>query len=915
MAFPTTPLDLLVEMQIGGLWQNITDDVKVREDVSVTRGKSDEAGQVAAATCTMLLNNAAGKYSPRNPVGPWYGQIGRNTQIRVGVQVDPVYDAFSSSSGTGDMTFTHTPVGAPTGILVFTWELGTASGTINSVTYGGKVMSRKTFGLFTLGYNAVGSVYFLNTEVPAGPQSVVVDTNGSAIQRQVSVQSLTGGTTCEIDAQTTAYSNGIPNTNPFKNITTFKRAWLFGTLLSDLDDGSTIAPGAGWNQSVETDLGGDMVSTTRTTQVQNPGVYSTSWTAASANWAIMGVAIRAIQYRFWGEVSAFPRRWDPSGADTWVSIECSTLLRRLAQGRDPADPSLRSFIMQAPKLSRYWPLSGRKGTTYSLDIAPWSSKPSGMRFASEYNDRFQYTYGEDLGMETVGTGMALFNTTNGPIRANVAIAFANHCVDFVWQSLRLGELTVLFSDYSGFVFMIVMDGVTGKAQVSVIDPDLGPIGFALTPVLPELLDNGAHHFRFEWTYTAPDTTFTLYLDGQPVSTGSYGFQWNSFAVIRYDYIRATADYSWVNLAHVATYSSATPGGWPSISDTYEAFQAYSGEQAGERLQRLLALTGYPLQFEGTAADTVEMGPQHSEDLLSQLRDAESTDMGILAEPRDQFALKYRTLRTVTNQDAVVLNYADGEVAPPFEPLEDDLLTRNDITVTQRDGGTWRVQQNTGPLNVQEPPLGVGRYRDDVTVNVNTVEQAGVAAGWLLNRGTVDLERYPSVTINLARIAADGKTALLAQLATLDLGDRLTVSNVPGTYGLVELLILGSNETLNAFKWLLTFNCVPAAPYEVVELDDGGLSRISSGEASTLTAGVTSGATSLSVTSTAGTLWTTSAGEMPIPLMIGGEEMTVTAISGASSPQTFTVVRAVNGVAKAHSAGAVIRLKREAVWGL
>jgi hypothetical protein len=650
--------------------------------------------------------------------------------------------------------------------------------------------------------------------------------------------------------------------------------------------------------------------------VQAPGTYTVNWSAASEHWGINAIAIRAIQYRFTGEVSSFPRRWDPTGADTWVSIECSTLLRRLGQGRDPADPSLRSFLMATPKLTRYWPLSGRKGTTYSLDIAPHWGNLSRPKFSGEFGGVGNFTYGEDMGSDTIGTGMALFNTDAAPMRANVLISYANHCVDFVWQTERLGELTMLFADYSGFVWMIVFDGVTGVAQVSIIDPNLGPIGFLATDRLYPLQDNGLHHFRFEWSYTAPNTGFGLYIDGELVSSGSYGFQFAAFATIRFDYHRASAEYSWVNLAHLAVYSSATPGGWPDIADTYEAFQAYAGEEAGERLERITALTGYPLEFQGDPADTVVMGPQHAEQLLDQLRDAETTDMGILAESRERLALKYRTLRSMTNQDpAAVLNYADSEVAPPFEPLEDDLLTRNDVTVTQRDGGSWRYQKNTGPLNVQEPPLGVGRYKDDVTVNVNAVEQAGVAAGWLVHRGTVDVERYPTVTINLARLAADGKTALVNQLIDLDLGDRLVVNNVLGTYDPVDLLVLGSRDEMNSHKWLLILNCVPAAPYEVVELDDGGLSRVSSDEESTLTAGVTAGATALSVTSTAGTLWTTSAGDMPISLMIGGEEMTVTAISGASSPQTFTVTRAVNGVSKAHSVGAVIRLKREAVWSL
>jgi hypothetical protein len=41
--------------------------------------------------------------------------------------------------------------------------------------------------------------------------------------------------------------------------------------------------------------------------------------------------------------------------------------------------------------------------------------------------------------------------------------------------------------------------------------------------------------------------------------------------------------------------------------------------------------------------------------------------------------------------------------------------------------------------------------------------------------------------------------------------------------------------------------------------------------------------------------------------VGGERVTVTNITGASSPQTFTVTRSVNGVIKAHSAGAEVHL--------
>ena len=56
--------------------------------------------------------------------------------------------------------------------------------------------------------------------------------------------------------------------------------------------------------------------------------------------------------------------------------------------------------------------------------------------------------------------------------------------------------------------------------------------------------------------------------------------------------------------------------------------------------------------------------------------------------------------------------------------------------------------------------------------------------------------------------------------------------------------------------------------------------------------------------TAGNLWITTAGfpsMFPFDINVAGERITVTAITGSSTPQTFTVTRAVNGVSKAQAA--------------
>jgi len=81
--------------------------------------------------------------------------------------------------------------------------------------------------------------------------------------------------------------------------------------------------------------------------------------------------------------------------------------------------------------------------------------------------------------------------------------------------------------------------------------------------------------------------------------------------------------------------------------------------------------------------------------------------------------------------------------------------------------------------------------------------------------------------------------------------------------------------------------------------------------STLAAAIDSSATSLSVATTVGPVWTSADGSFDI--VIGGERMTVTAVAGGSSPQTFTVTRSVNLVTKAHAAGAAVELADPIVY--
>jgi hypothetical protein len=100
MAFPRDPRDTVVELFIGGTWVEINGpELYGREPMQLERGVSDEGTTFTASRCAFTLDNRTGKYNPRNPVGPYYGQLGRNTPIRVSVRT--VRDLFTRTVSNG----------------------------------------------------------------------------------------------------------------------------------------------------------------------------------------------------------------------------------------------------------------------------------------------------------------------------------------------------------------------------------------------------------------------------------------------------------------------------------------------------------------------------------------------------------------------------------------------------------------------------------------------------------------------------------------------------------------------------------------------------------------------------------------------------------------------------------------------
>jgi hypothetical protein len=336
-----------------------------------------------------------------------------------------------------------------------------------------------------------------------------------------------------------------------------------------------------------------------------------------------------------------------------------------------------------------------------------------------------------------------------------------------------------------------------------------------------------------------------------------------------------------------------------------ALQAFDGELAHNRIIRLCGEENVPVI--ALAPTSAAMGPQSHATFLELLRECETADQGVLFE--HQFGLRYQSLYERCNQPvALALDFDSGHIAGTPEPADDDQRLRNQWTVARADSTTSRTARDQTSVNA------AGLYDDSVTANVQLDTQLLDHASWRVHVGVVDEDRWPNIAFQLHR-PTNG--ALIPVWLATPLGSRVTISNPPAQMApdQIDQILDGYTEVFNQVAWGASLNLVPASPYRVAVLDDTLLGRLDSAS-STLTADVAAGATSISVTTTNSTdLWTTDAAEVPFDIVIAGEVMTVTAVAGASSPQTFTVTRAVNGVSKAQTAGAVVHIRYPAILAL
>ena len=98
--FPEGPLGVAVELDLAGTWTDVTSFALQRDGTSppitIQRGRPSETSQATPSSANWQLNNRDGRFSPRNPTGPYYGELAvRNNPVRISVPDATTYLRFA----------------------------------------------------------------------------------------------------------------------------------------------------------------------------------------------------------------------------------------------------------------------------------------------------------------------------------------------------------------------------------------------------------------------------------------------------------------------------------------------------------------------------------------------------------------------------------------------------------------------------------------------------------------------------------------------------------------------------------------------------------------------------------------------------------------------------------------------------
>lgn len=889
---------LKTAIETGGAWTDISPYLYDRASpgsVTMTGGHGDETSQITPVQVAGELNNRDYRFTASNPAGAYYPGFGRNTPLRMSLPAASsylriAYDVLTSYVSCPDATGLQLTGNIDVridvdlddyqacslcykfggsgqswrlelqgdGTLLFTWYDGSASHSLPSTMPVplGRLIVRATLTV------ATGTVTFYT------------GTGGSMSGSYTQLgRTATIGTATSLSAGT-------------------GQVIIVGH--NSIDAGGQSLQGKVYEFRLINASGSVVADPLFTLQTEG----ATSFTDSQSNtWTLHGTAeISARAYLCHAEMSSLPVSWDPSGRNVWLPFQAGGVLRRLTQGNAPILSPMRRAVLDlsgSVAAVAYWPGEDVAG---SSQLASGLSGGNPMTFAGTPALAADSTFACSAALPQVQSsawsGLVSYpgtwtdNVTRFLLSEAAGTVPASSVLMSVYTTGSVARTDLIYTGTGG----LELKGYSASEGLLFnSSPGIFGIDGALCRISVNLLTTGiaSGHVGWEIEVYTIGATEALTLSG--TISGSIG------AVTQVSVNPLLAALGDTVVGHISVEPQ-----WESLFDVEGnvasdgsltgPLRAWAGEYAGNRLVRLCNENDVTPRVYGSPDVTQPMGAQTIDTLPNLLQTIEDTDRGLLYEPAEVRGIGYRTLASLCAQSPkLTLDYSLGQAGDQesatvsLVSTEDDLYTTNWWIVSATAGSSAQAVLDDGSaMSVSDPSAGgLGPYQNTKQVVTYTDSQLQPIADWMLNVSTVDEPRYKSVTAGLhnpAVVAAGLGTTIL----TVRPGDLVEIVNTPAWLppGPVQALAAGNGTKLTTRLTQATWNTVPASPYATGVLDASGYAIDT--DSCQLGAPATSGATALYFMTPAGVApWTTTAGDFPFDVTVGGERMTVTAMSAVT----------------------------------
>lgn len=916
MVFPADPLPIRAEMEIGGVWTEVTNRVRLADDIVITGGSAPTQSGIQPGTIAFTLNNRNGDFTDDNPLSPYYGQLPINTPFRVGVEGSETfallapsidYDPAASSAWQAPYISTSDKASLDvTGDLDLrieieprTWNLGSAGHTLAAKWENASGAQRSWFwtilpsGRMRLYWSTDGTfsgIYADSTaSVPTGARialRVTIDVNNGAAGRTLTfytASSITGSWTQLGSTVVQSGTTSIFSSSANMHVGAFRNTALSFPFTDGSNAVSLPLSGRIYRFQMYNGIAGTLVADMNAT-AQAEG--TTSWSdglAAPNTWDLInGAEITVVDRRGIAEVSDMPQDWDITGTDVFIRTVASDIVRRRTQGatplRSPIYRNLRQLIGNGA-LS-YLTLEGGSQTTAAGNAVPGQPAGTVSNVLFTTDTDFPATAGimtlndtnASIGMRVVGAPAAdqifLIFYYKLPAAPGTDIEVFNL---YTSGTLRRVAFTIGAATYRVTAYDYA--GASLGSNFSAFGSGAAPGQWLALQIV--LAKNG----------TGVDVDLGWYTLGKGVFYGLTTMTIGSATVgvpVRASTTAAAAAAN-MSFAHIMIGNKA---GFDFANVAFaSASDAFVGENAAARWMRLLREEGERGVVIGWPGDTAAMGPQPSDTLMAVLDECARTAGALHYGSRDFLGLEFRTQRSMVMQSAQAsLDYAQNHLSGSFKPTNDDQLLRNNVTANARTGSFAVATKETGRKSVQPPPDGAGPYDASVNVNPAADEQLPDLAGYEVFQGTWPDRRVPNLEVWLERRCFTTSATLTAAMRAVGPGDRVTVANVPVWVGggSSDTLARGYQETLQNRGHRIALSTVPYGPFGALN-DLGATSPLRRAGASntSLAVAMASGDTTAVALTPTGKLWGTTAGKpgnFPLDVVLGGERVTVSGIA-------------------------------------